>query len=93
MEKEQKKIYFSPGDIVKYNKELPNAPELMQVVATIKSRNHIAYHSSAKDFKQPEIIVQLHGIRCMWFDKNGALNIALFDTKDLTLVKSAKNGK
>ena len=86
-----KKIYFSPGDLVKYNKELENVPSIMQVQSIIKSRTHVAYYA-VKDGEIQDN-TQLHGVECFWFCKNGTIQKKTFNTKDLTLVKAAKDGR
>lgn len=76
------KVYFNAGDIVRINKDLPNAPKVMQVV----KRDMIVV---------PDLnTTKLNGIECMWFDENGTLNKGVFSTKDLEIVsKNTDNTK
>lgn len=66
------KIYFSPGDLVTLNKDIPNKP-IMMVIR--KETSMFKHQSDSKDI--------LKGIRCMWFTKNGELQEHIYNTKDL----------
>lgn len=69
---EEDKIYFTPGDLVTLNKDLPNKPTMM----VIKKETSMFKHQSAnKDI--------LKGIRCIWFTSKGELQEYIFNTKDL----------
>ena len=63
------KIYFQPGDIVSLKQDIPNKPIMIVVkkVTTI-----------FKNTEEPT----LKGIRCRWFTKDGALQEAIWNTKD-----------
>lgn len=68
------KIYFSPGDLVQLNKDIPNKPIMM----VIRKETSMFKHQSNKDI--------LKGIRCMWFTKNGELQEYVFNTKDISKI-------
>lgn len=73
---ENEKIYFQPGDLVTIRQELPNKPVMLVVqkeTRTFKDNN------TKEDF--------LIGIKCRWFTTSGALEEAIFNTKDLVLIK------
>lgn len=67
---DQEKIFFMPGDLVTLKQSLPNKP----VMLVIKKESYT--------FRNKEITT-LRGIRCRWFTKDGYLQEAVFNTKDL----------
>lgn len=67
---DQEKIFFMPGDLVTLKQSLPNKP----VMLVIKKESYT--------FRNKEITT-LRGIRCRWFTKDGNLQEAVFNTKDL----------
>lgn len=71
------KIYFQPGDLVRLNKRLPNAPDVMIVV---KKETSIFKHKEENEGS-------LRGIRCRWFNAAQELQEAVFNTKDITLIQ------
>lgn len=72
---ENEKIYFTPGDTVRC-KQLPDAP-LMYVL-----------HKKEITFKNAENKSKiLQGIVCRWFTKDGFVQEATFNTKDIELIK------
>lgn len=71
----EEKIYFSPGDLVTLNKDLPNKP-IMMVVR--KETSMFKHQSNNKDI--------LKGIRCMWFTTNGELQEYIYNTKDISKI-------
>lgn len=70
------RIYFSPGDIVTLNKDLPNKPIMM----VVKKETSMFKNQSNKDNI-------LKGIKCRWFTTSGEMQEAVFNTKDLILIK------
>lgn len=68
-------IYFNPGDVVTLAKDIPNAPTML----VIKKETSIFKHNKKDQSKSPILI----GIKCRWFTKDGALQEATFNTKDL----------
>lgn len=72
------KIYFNPGAIVMLNKDIPNKP-IMYVIGKKTSL------FKSKDAENDE--EYLKGILCRWFSVDGKLQEALFNTKDLELIK------
>ena len=70
------RIYFSPGDIVTLNKDLPNKPIMM----VVKKETSMFKNQSNKDNI-------LKGIKCRWFTTSGEIQEAVFNTKDLILIK------
>ena len=69
------KIYYTPGMMVTLKQNIPNKP----VMIVVKKETSMFKHSTNKE--NP-----LKGIRCRWFTKDGALQEAIFSTKDLQLV-------
>lgn len=70
------KIFYVPGDLVTLRQDIPNKP-IMLVVKVITSifKNRI----EKKDI--------LKGILCRWFTSDGIMQEAVFNTKDLQLIK------
>lgn len=67
------KQFFLPGDVVSIRQNIPNKPTMIvvkKVTRTIKVDN------VKNDYFQ--------GILCRWFTKEGTLQEAIFNTKDLT---------
>lgn len=73
-------VYFVPGQIVTLKQDIPNKP-LMLVV---KKETSLFKHDVKKMEDKKSALV---GIRCRWFTTNGELQEAIFNTKDLELVK------
>ncbi len=71
-------VYFNPGDVVQLKQDIPNKPTMI----VVKKITSIFKHDQKKIDKKPILI----GIRCMWFTKDGALQEAIFSTKDLQFV-------
>lgn len=66
---EENKIFFLPGDIVTLKQDIPNAPTMLVV------------RKETSMFKKEGDV--LRGIRCRWFTKDGNIQEAVFNTKDL----------
>lgn len=65
------KIYFQPGDICQIKQDIPNKPKMVVWKierSLIKNENQNPY---------------LRGVKCRWFTSDGALQEAVFSTKDL----------
>lgn len=78
----EEKIYLKPGDLVQLKQDLPNKPIMIVVkkeISIFKNRN--------------EEDNSLKGIRCRWFTSDGILQEAVYNTKDLQLIKSNNNIK
>lgn len=73
---EDEKIYFMPGDVVTLKQEVPNKPTMI----VVKKETNIFKNSGVET--QPA----LKGIKCRWFTKDGLLQEAVFNTKDLLKV-------
>ena len=65
------KVYFLPGDLVRFKKDLPNAP-IMLVVKKVTRQ-----YKSANYFQ---------GILCRWFTTDGKLQEEIWNTKDIEKV-------
>lgn len=76
---EETNIYFNPGDIVQLKQDIPNKP----IMIVVRKETSIFKHDSKKLDKKSVLI----GIRCRWFTTEGALQEAVFSTKDLVLIK------
>ena len=70
----EEKIYFMPGDVVTIKQDLPNKP----IMIVVKKQTTIFKH--LKDEDKDSVLI---GIKCRWFTKDGALEEAIFNTKDL----------
>jgi len=64
------KVYFKPGQLVKLNKELPNAPKMM--VSKIEKLKVMATRDNL-----------FLGVSCIWFANDGKLQEHRFNSKDL----------
>ena len=64
------KIYFQPGEVVTLKQDIGNVPKMIVVkkVTTV--------------FKNKDTAVSI-AIKCRWFTTDGALQEAVFNTKDL----------
>ncbi len=65
------KIYFLPGDLVRFRRDLPNSPTML-VVKKVASK----YKSTS----------YFQGILCRWFTSEGLLQEAIWNTKDIEKV-------
>lgn len=70
----EEKTYFVPGDHVVLKHDLDHKPEKMLV------KEKVERFIQNKDGKTESIFL---GIKCIWFNKNGELQEAVFSTKDL----------
>lgn len=50
----------------------------------VKKETSLFKHDSKKEDKRPILI----GIRCRWFTKDGIMQEAVFNTKDIQIVKN-----
>lgn len=66
------KIYFSPGDLVTLKQDLPNKP----IMVVVRKEMSILRNKISEDNV-------LKGIKCRWFTKDGFLQEAVWNTKDL----------
>lgn len=64
--------YLKPGDLVKLNKDLPNAPVMM----VLRKETSLLYQPGDKEGP-------LRGLRCRWFTTDGHMEEAVWNTKDL----------
>lgn len=74
------KVFFNAGDIVTLKQDIPNKPEMI----VVKKETSLFKHDSKKEDKRPILI----GIRCRWFTKDGIMQEAVFNTKDIQIVKN-----
>ena len=66
------KIYFSPGDLVTLKQDIPNKPTMIVVKKELSLlKNRISEDNVLK------------GIKCRWFNADGSLSEAIWNTKDL----------
>lgn len=72
---ESEKIYFLPGDLVTLKKDIPNKPTMLVV-----KKETMAFRPVKEDDEKEEFF---KGIRCRWFTVEGAVQEAVFNTKDL----------
>ena len=73
-------IYFNPGDVVQLKQDIPNKP----VMIVVRKETSIFKHDQKRlEDKKPILI----GIKCRWFTTDGTLQEAIFNTKDIELIK------
>ena len=72
-------IFFNPGDIVEIKQNIPNKPQMI----VVKKETSLFKHDTKRNENKPVLI----GIRCRWFTTTGAIQEAVFNTKDIQLVK------
>lgn len=72
----EEKIYFLPGDLVQIKQDLPNKP----IMIVVRKESSIL-----KNKMSGENV--LKGIRCRWFTTTGEMQEAIFNTKDIQIVK------
>lgn len=72
---EEEKVYFNAGDVVQLKQDIPNKPKMI----VVKKETSLFKHN--KDKKS--ILI---GIKCRWFTKDGTLQEAVFNTKDIELI-------
>lgn len=70
----EEKVYFLPGEVVTLKQDLPNKPEMIVVKRETKTFK-INKTSEKEDY--------FIGIKCRWFTTAGAVQEAIFNTKDL----------
>lgn len=73
---DNEKIFFMPGDLVTLKQELPNKP----IMIVVKKETSVFKNTNT------ELQPVLKGIKCRWFTKDGILQEAIFNTKDLLKV-------
>lgn len=71
-------IYFNPGDVVQLKQDIPNKP----IMIVVKKETSIFKHDQKRLMDKKPILI---GIKCRWFTKDGALQEAIFNTKDIEL--------
>lgn len=71
-------LYFCPGDIVKVRHNVDNVPTMFVVE---KSNRNI------RNKETGEMETMFLGIKCRWFNTNGDLQEAVFNTKDLLKIE------
>lgn len=67
------KVYFLPGDLVKFKRDFPNSP-VMLVVRKVVRR----FNNTDNNYFQ--------GILCRWFTTDGHMEEAVWNTKDITKI-------
>ncbi len=73
---DDEKIYFMPGELVTLKQDVPFKPTMI----VVKKETNIFKNSGVET--QPS----LKGIKCRWFTKDGLMQEAVFNTKDLIKV-------
>jgi len=71
---EDEKVYFKPGQLVRLNKGLPNAPVMM--VNKIEKLKVMATRDNL-----------FLGVSCIWFSDDNKLQEYRFNSKDLEQIK------
>ena len=73
-------IYFNPGDVVQLKQDIPNKP----IMIVVRKETSIFKHDQKRlEDKKPILI----GIKCRWFTTDGTLQEAIFNSKDIELIK------
>lgn len=78
MEIKEQYCYFLPGDLVQVRHALDYVPKMFvtdKVSRTIQNKETKIYET---------LFV---GVKCRWFDSNGTLQEAVFNTKDLEKIE------
>lgn len=70
----EEKIYFTPGQLVTLRQDIPNKPTML----VVKKKVSLLKNNDENSLK---------GIECRWFTKDGLMQEAIFNTKDLILIK------
>lgn len=73
---EDEKIYFMPGELVTLKQDIPNKPTMIVV-----KKETIIFKNTGVEAQS-----SLKGIKCRWFTKDGLIQEAIFNTKDLIKV-------
>lgn len=71
MMENNEKVYFLPGDLVKFKRDLPNSPTMLVVKKVTSKYKTTSY---------------FQGILCRWFTTEGLLQEAVWNTKDITKI-------
>ena len=66
--------FYAPGDLVKVRHNIENVPTMFVVEKS---------NRSIRNKETGEMETVFLGIKCRWFDANGDLQEAVFNTKDL----------
>lgn len=77
---EENNVYFNAGDVVQIKQNISNRPQMV----VIKKVTSIFKHDQKK-FEDKKST--LKGIKCFWYTDNKEYQEAIFNTKDLELVK------
>lgn len=72
---QEDKTYFVPGQIVEIRQDIPNKPRMI----VVRKESSIIKSKDGKEL--------LKGIKTRWFTKDGQLQEAVWNTKDLILIK------
>lgn len=70
------KVFFLPGDRVTIKQDIPNKP----IMIVVRKETSLFKNRNSEDNI-------LKGIKCRWFTKDGFLQEAVWNTKDLYKVK------
>ena len=73
----EENIFYRPGDIVTLRQNIPNKPKMIVI-----KKETFLFKNNMEDKKNG-----LKGIRCRWFTTTGAMQEAVFNTKDIELIK------
>lgn len=76
---EENNVYFNAGDVVSLRQDIPNKPTML----VIKKETNIFKHDPDKFSDKKAVLI---GIRCRWFTKDGYVQEAIYNTKDLIKV-------
>lgn len=77
MEIKDSYLYFAPGDLVKVRHNIDFVPVMFVTEKVSRNMRNI------NGISEPVFI----GIKCRWFNSNGDLQEAVFNTKDLIKVE------
>lgn len=69
--------FFAPGDLVTVKHNVPNKP----VMWAVEKSSRTVKNSATGEYETLFL-----GIKCRWFNEQGDLQEAVFNTKDLTLI-------
>lgn len=72
----EEKTYFNAGDVVQLKQDIPNKP----IMVVVKKETSLFKHDRTDE--RPV----LKGIRCRWFTTTGAIQEAIYNTKDIVKI-------
>ena len=70
---EDEKVFYKPGEVVTLRQDIPNKPTMI----VVRKESSMFRNQDGRSDNS------LKGIRCRWFSREGVIQEAVFNTKDL----------